>query len=220
MSKTRQFGQRPGMRERHLQRRAGNPLFGERAQVSQEEIDEAREADLAEAQNFEQELRQLLQDAGSLEAHADTEKVLALKERGDRLYEQACSLAGDRAREKQGLLRLNDVIMQAIRKAAGDDPLAQQELAREAQAREMHLRLLDYQLVSHLLHVETPITESDLVPTLLSSDPETVHIVMSLFDPEQQQEIRQRAEELLEMLDDDRIPAQARDCLSAMYVNH
>lgn len=220
MKDSLQFSQQPGMRERHLQRRAGNILFGERAQVTQQEIDEAREADLADQQNYQQELQQLFQDASEMSGQVDTDIVLDLKERTDKLYELACGLPGDRDREKQGMLRFNEVIMRAIRTAAGNDPLAIQEMEREQQARQMHLKLLDYPMVPHLLHTETPVIESDLVPTLLSSDVETVHIVMSLFDPEQQQEIRDRAMELVELTDDRDLPSLAKECLSAMQTSH
>ena len=70
------------------------------------------------------------------------------KEKADRLYEQCVGLAGDHERERQGLLKLNEVIMGAIRAAAGQDPLAMDELEKEQQAREIHLALLECKLVA------------------------------------------------------------------------
>lgn len=220
MKESLQFSQQPGMRELHTRRRAGNILFGERAHVTQQEVDEARESDLVDQQNFLQELQQLFQDASEMNGQVDTDIVLELKERTDKLYELVCGLPGNRDKEKQGLLSFNEVIMQAIGRAAGNDPLASQEMERERQAREMHLRLLEYPIVPHLLHNDTPVTEADLVPTLLSSDAETVHIVMSLFDPEQQQEIRDRALELLDLIDGKDVPPGATECLAAMQTSH
>lgn len=194
-----QFSDRPGSRERHLRRRCDNPLFPPaRREISQAEVDAAREADEAEHQEFRERFRQLLQDAGEMSGSVDTEKVLALKERIEQLYEQCASLGGDHEQEKQGLLRLNEVIMTAVRRAAGNDPLALQELDDEQAARQLHLQLLEYPLVVDLLRDGTPVEAEDLVPTLLSEDPESVRVVMSLFEPEQQARLQAEAAHLVQ----------------------
>lgn len=169
--------------------------------VSAAELDAARRADQQDSEGFRREFRELLEEASQLAGTVDTDVVLGLKERVERLYEQCAGLGGDHRREKQGLLRLNEITVAAIRQAAGTDPLAQQELAQEQAARAIHVQLLEYPLVADLLSDHSPITPEDLVPTLLSETPEAVRVAMSLFDPQQQAELRRDAKALLERLE-------------------
>lgn len=195
------FSAAPGCRERHLRRKHHNPLFPDAERhISAQQLHDARQLDQADEKQFRDAFQALLGDVGSLSGHVETEAILDIKERIDRLYEQCAGLGGDLGNEKQALRRLNDVIMGAVRKAAGDDPLAAEELEKEASARETHLGLLEFALVADLLRADSPIERDDLVPTLLSEDADTVRVVMSLFDAPQQDELRQEAHSLLQRL--------------------
>ncbi len=194
-----QFSEAAGIRERHLRRRYDNPLFSPaRRRITQAELDDARLEDEREYQEFREQFHQLLHEAGEMAGSADTELVLGIKERIEQLYEQCAAFGGDHDKEKQGLLRLNEVIMGAVRRAAGDDPVAMEELEKEQTARQLHLQLLEYPIVADLLRDDTPIAAEDLVPTLLSEDPESVRVVMSLFEPEQQNQLQTEAERLVQ----------------------
>jgi len=212
------FGPDPGPRERHLRRRQDNPLFPPaRRAVSGAELDAARRADQQDSEGFRRELRELLQEAGEMAGVMDTDLVLGVKERVERLYEQCAGLGGDHSREKVGLLRLNDVVVGALRAAAGADPLAQQELQQEQAAREIHVQLLQYPLVADLLSDASPIDPADLVPTILSESPESVRVAMSLFEPEQQAELRRQAKALVDQLErSGQLEPSVRDNLDAM----
>lgn len=213
-----QFSDRPGSRERHLRRRYDNPLFPHaRRQITQADIDSARLADQHEYREFREQFRQLLQEAGEMAGSVETDLVLGLKERIEQLYEHCAAFGGDHAKEKQGLLRLNEVIMAAVRQAAGDDPLAIEELEKEQAARQLHLHLLDYPLVADLLRDDTPIEAQDLVPTLLSEDPESVRVVMSLFEPPQQAQLQTEAAHLVQRAEQEGVlAAQAQASYEAM----
>lgn len=212
------FSSEAGPRERHLRRRHENPLFpAHRRVVSPAELESARRADQQDSEGFRREFRELLQDAGQMSGTVDTDLVLGLKERGERLYEQCAGLGGDHSREKEGLHKLNAAVSTAIRAAAGADPLAQQELAQEQAAREIHVQLLRYPLVADLLSDDSPIAAEDLVPTLLSDTPDTVRVAMSLFEPEQQAALRRQAQALVDALErSGRLEPGARASLDAM----
>ena len=188
------FTEKPGCQERHLKRRYLNPLFDEsRQQVSDQDLQLARQQDQQELQQFSQDLQQLLTEMSQFVGHEDTEKVLAVKETLDRLYQQCMGLAGDHVVEKQGLLKLNEVIMKAIRAAAGQDPVALQELEKEGQARELHLALLEYPLITDLLLDSSPIEDDELVTSILSEDKDTIQMAMSLFDEQQREVLTEQA---------------------------
>ncbi len=192
-----QFIDLPGIRERQLKRRYGNPLFSEERQhVSASELKAERQHDKEEVINFVESLQSLLKDVGQFSAREETDTILQTKEKADRLYEQCVGLAGDHERERQGLLKLNDVIMGAIRAAAGQDPLAIAELEKEQQAREIHLALLECRLVADILRPDAAIVENELLPSILSEDEESIRMAMTLFSGEQQQMLLEQASEL------------------------
>ena len=144
---TLKFSQNPGSRERHLIRRHENPLFGEPPpQTTPEELEAARREDAREATQFHEDFAVLIQEAVTLKPKEDSEVILRLKERLDQAYEQASRLGGDQSRIKDAIRKLVAAIMRAVRRGAGDDPRAIQELEQEDAARSLHYRLLEHPL--------------------------------------------------------------------------
>jgi hypothetical protein len=219
---TIQFSAQPGCRERHLRRKYANPLFGDDAQaLTADDVERARREDEAEREQFRADFQDLLRRAADLSGQVETEAILEIKEQIDRLYELAAGLGGGVDAEQQSLLKINDVIMRAIHAAAANDPLAIEELEKEAAARQMHLELLRYPLVADLLRTDSPVSREDLVPTLLSEDAETVRVVISMFDPTQQAELRDEARALVEEFKRrDELPESALASLAAMQAVH
>lgn len=196
------FTHRPGRRERHLRRRHENPLFAwPPAEVAPEVLLAAQKADHEEMESFRSDFRDLIQRAVNLPADADSDTVLGLKQDLERRYEQSFGLPEDHARERVALRKLIDLIMKAVRRSAGSDPLARQELADEEQAREIHFRILELPLVADLLHPESPIAPEELAPSLLSATAEEVEAALELFDLPQVEEIAQQSARLIERLE-------------------
>jgi hypothetical protein len=195
------FTHKPGRRERQLLRRHENPLFAWPPQeVLPEDLLAAQRADHEELEAFRESFRTLVQRAVDLPPDAGSEPVLELKTSLERHYEQSCGLPEDHAHERAALRQLIDLIMRAIRKAAGSDPLARQELADEEDARTIHFRLLEHPLVADLLHPQSPILPTELVPTLLSAPLAEVEAVLDLFDREQIAQLTEESARLLDAL--------------------
>ena len=90
------FSQRPGRHERHYRRKLHNRLFADApAAVDDDALLEAQRLDHEELLAFLGELRATVQRAVDLEPNADSQVVLELKERLDRLYETSAGLAED-----------------------------------------------------------------------------------------------------------------------------
>lgn len=196
------FTHRPGRRERHLRRRHENPLFTWPPQaVEPEVLLGAQKADHEEMEAFRNDFRDLIERATKLPADADSEMVLGLKADLERCYEQSFGLPEDHAQERAALRRLIDLIMKAVRRAAGSDPLARQELADEDQARELHFRLLEQPLVADLLYPESPIAPEELTPSLLDASEDEVEAALGLFDLPQVEALARQAIRLLEHLE-------------------
>jgi hypothetical protein len=177
------FTHHPGRRERQLRRRHLNPLFAwPPEEVAPEDLLEAQRLDHEELEAFRQSFRELVQRAVDLPPDAGSDPVLELKADLERHYEQACGLPEDQSEPKQALAKLIGVIMRTLQRHTGDDPTAQQELADEADARQIHFRLLEQPLVADLLHPESPIRPQDLTPALLTASDAEFDAACELFD--------------------------------------
>jgi hypothetical protein len=193
-----EFSSRPGAWERHLQRKHLNPLFPRQSAVTQAEVEQARRRDGEEIQQFNQDLLAVLQKASELAPNEESEVILKLKDQIDELYVRCAGLAGEHGKEKQALLRLADIVMNAIRGGAANDPQAMAQLREEEQVRQLHRQLLESALVADLLRAQTPIAEDELVPTLLSEDQQALTQALYLFDDAQLRELCHGARLLLE----------------------
>jgi hypothetical protein len=194
-----------------LQRRYRNPLFPEnRRHVLPAEVDAARARDRAEAQAFRDDFQALLHEAAHLPANVDQERLLALKDRIDRLTLLGMSLGIDIAAEQAGLRRLQEVVIASLRAATAGDILAQAELDKEQAAHALHTALLEHPVVAQLLRAESPIADDELLPTLLSESEAALRAVLQLFDAAQTTDLLTQANALVDALGPDVEPPGMR----------
>lgn len=197
-----QFSKQPGPRERHLQRKADNVLFPETVRnVTQQDIDQARQQDDMELISFMNEFQLLVQEAIDLKPETDSETILDLKDRLDKSYAQCCALPGDQSQIKQAVKKLIDAVMGAVRSGATTDPKALKELDEEQQAREIHFTLHDQQLVADLMLEDSPIMHDELTASLLSDTTEGLTAALNLFEEDALSAIYQQAKSLLQSID-------------------
>ena len=193
------FSTHPGVRERHLQRQYKNPLFPpEQQNFDEQRLSGARYMDEQEQNEFSTDYMQLVAEVTELKPNEGSEKMLDLKSRLDQLYEQCSGLAGDNESEKQAITQLVGIIMNAIWKSASGDAEAEANLRQEELARNTHYQLLQFPLVVDLLRPKSPITEKDLLPSLLSESEEALSAAFYLFDEDQQTLLCAQAVELLD----------------------
>jgi hypothetical protein len=91
--------------------------------------------------------------------------------------------------------------MTSVRKGASDDAQALKELEQEDNAREANFHFLASKLAADILDPDSPITDTDLVPTLLSAEKEDLALASQLFDKEQLSYILSEGEALLNLLE-------------------
>lgn len=193
------FSQRPGCRERDLQRRQDNPLYPEALRrVTADQLQAAQAEDAEEVTRFGKAFQALFEKAANLEANVQSDVILELKQGADQLYEQAAGLAGDNSQAQQSLVKLIDALMRAVRAGAGNDPQALSEIAQETEARQMHMALLEYPLIADLLRPDSPIDADGLAPALLSSEAAELELALQLFDTEQILLLHANAQAVLE----------------------
>lgn len=187
-----------GMYERHLRRKDGNPLYAVPAPSFPSEMYlQARRRDSEELNRFQNDMREVIQQAIDLPANSESEVVLTLRGRLDQLYTRCSGFGANCGSHKQAIRKLIDIVMKAVWQAAADDPMARLELEQEEMARQQHFCLLEYALISDLMRPDTPITQKELVPTLLQAGEDELEAVLWMFEPEQLHTIRSDAQELL-----------------------
>ena len=130
--------------------------------------------------------------------------MLEIKAALDKAYQQACALPGDQTPVKQAITRLVAAIMRAIWSGVGEDALAKQELEDEETARRAHFSLQELPLVSALTHPNSPISEGELIPSLLSEPEETLAPSLTIFDTDQLSVLCEDARTFLSQQDPDR----------------
>jgi len=192
------FSERPGRHERHYRRRL-HPLFPRPVEkVTDDDLLEAQRLDHEELVEVLSSLRELVGRAARLRPNEESQVVLDLKAELERHYEEACRLADAQGANKEAIAHLIEVIMNTIRRAAAGDPLAERELAQEAEARRLHFQLLESPLVADLLHPRT-LVQPDELPVVLLTDPQDqVEAALELFDDDQLGLLLKEARRLLE----------------------
>ena len=194
--------QNPGAFERHLIRRENNPLFGERqVVVNSDSLMDVQKRDHDLLQQFMLDFREAMSLAVALKPNEESDVILNIKDKLDKLYVTSVSVADDQSRVKESIKKLLMVVMQSVRKGAEGDPKALQELEQEDMAREANYAFLESQLVADILDPDSPIENEDLIPTLLSANKDDLALANQLFDLEQLAHILFEAEVLLNQLE-------------------
>ena len=148
------------------------------------------------------DFKETMTKAVTFKSNEDSEVILEVKDKLDRLYATASSIADDQTRIKESIKKLLGVIMTSVRSGAGDDAHALQELDQEDGAREANFEFLESKLVADILDPESPIDNDDLIPTLLSTeDKDELALATQLFDLEQITYLLGEGEALLNKLD-------------------
>lgn len=201
----------PGAFERHLIRRADNLLFTDRkTSISSDTLMEVQQKDHEILQQFMLDFRDVMTKAVSLNHNEDSDVILEIKDKLDKLYATSVTVADDQTRVKDSIKKLLAVVMGSVRKGAGEDAHALQELDQEEEARKLHFEFLESKLVADILDPDSPIENDDLIPTLLSSTKDDLALACQLFDEQQMTFLLAEGKKLLDILD-----AQGQDVQSA-----
>lgn len=196
-----QFSIEPGPHERQLRRKYRNPLFAEAgAGISQHDLEMARQNDQNELRQFLEDFQSLVQQAVNLQPNTESQIILDMKELLDQCYTRCCAMPGQHPEIKTAINQLIQVIMKSVRQGASNDPVALSKLDEEDLARQAHQDLHSHALIVDLLLPDSPISETELLPTLLSETAETVQATLPLFEAEQLRLLYETGKSQLEQL--------------------
>jgi hypothetical protein len=178
------FSPQPGPRERHLQRKLHNPLFGAAATVTAEMILAAQGDDQHALQQFMQDFRALVQRAVSLDKSVDSEVVMLLKAQLEQQYAVCSGLPGQPATLQEALKKLIAAIGSTLRSSAQHDAPALEKLDKDEAHTRLHLHLCEYLIVSDILNPDEIISDAEFIPALLTEADDALQAALALFPPE------------------------------------
>lgn len=191
----------PSSHERHLLRKVNSPLFNDgQIDLSDDLLRTAQNKDRNFQIEYQKEFHDVLEQTVALKPNEESDVILKLKERLDKLYEMSAAIADKQDDIRPAIVQLLQVIMATIRKAAGNDTQAQDKLDQEEMAREAHFKLLESSLVADLLNPNSPIDSAELTPTLLSVEKNDLQLAIQILDQTQLLVLVNDAETILDKL--------------------
>lgn len=196
-----QFSAKPGPAERHLQRKMNNPLFGDAAAISQQDIDAAQQKDSVAVEQFKQYFHDTVQRVVKLEQSVDSEVILTMKVQLEQLYAVATGLQGKPEQIPEAIRKLIAAINASMRSASANDAHALEKMDKDDEQTELHFYLCDFLVVSDLLNPERAISDEEFVPTLLNEDEAGLRAALALFPPEMIAEMIEQAGLLLKKIE-------------------
>lgn len=181
---TLNFSAQPGPRERQLQRRLNNPLFGASNKITQQTIQDAQQHDQLAMQQFMEQFRDLVQRAVTLDKNVESDVILLLKVQLEHQYAVCTGLAGQPVAMLDAIKKLIDTISATLRNASKDDPLALEKLSADEAHTALHFQLCAHLIVSDILNPDELIRDDEQLPTLLNESEASLQAALALFPPE------------------------------------
>ena len=190
-----EWSENPGCFERHLKRKHENPLFPEPdREVTQEQIDEARERDQQDAADLKEEVIVLISDLEKLPELATTGDLSSVRERLDDLLDKAVGIGGEADATKDSLNTLRRALIDSMREGLKDNDEALKAIEKAEAFHQERVKTIHTPFAAQLLRIK----EEDLIPALLSESPETTRLVMQMMKGKNKKRIINAACDLLE----------------------
>lgn len=177
------WSENPGAFEQHLQRRYRNPLFPPiRRIVTQADINKARLRDYQDYEALNARMILLAQDILQFPDHVSSSQVNALRERMDELIQDAMGAGGLAYEITLEVKKIRQTLIQSWRGVVAGNAETLRALDEAEQFWHANAPLFHVAFIAEMLRKDGPIPAEDVVPALLSEQPETIATVMSWFE--------------------------------------
>jgi len=179
------FSSQPGPRERQLQRKWNNPLFGISAStITQQNMLTAQRQDQLAMELFMEQFNERVQQLVKLDKNVESEVILLLKAQLEQQYAVCTGLPGQPVAIQDAIKKLIAAISSTLRVTSKDDPHALEKLSNDAEHTRLHLHLCNYLIVSDILNPNEIISNDEQIPTLLNESEDALQAALALFPPE------------------------------------
>jgi len=178
------FSEKPGPRERHLQRKLHNPLFVTHENITQLDILDAQQKDSMAMQQFMEQFRDLVQRTVSLDKTVESDVILLLKAQLEQQYAVCTGLAGQPVQIQEAIRKLIAAITATLRNSSREDLHALEKLNKDEEHTNLHLHLCEYMIVSDMLNPDEVISDDEKISALLNEPEDALKAALALFPPE------------------------------------
>jgi hypothetical protein len=165
--------------------------------VSQADINTARLRDYQDYEGVKARMIRLAEDLVRLPDHGSSSQVNTLRERMDELIQEAVGVGG-RAQELALRVReLRQTLMRSWRAAVTGDADALRALDQAQQFWRANGPVFETPLIAQMIRENGPTPASDVIPALLSEQPETIATFMNWIKDPQKKAIQAQAASIL-----------------------
>jgi hypothetical protein len=194
-----EWSDNPGAYEAHLVRRCNNPYFPAHLQaVSEEELLEARAIDNNDYLLAEEQFAQLVKSIEAMDSFNTVEETNKLRERIDDLISFSIGVGGRANQIAKAADTVREALIAAMREAVSNDQNALETIEEADELHKQYTRIYYIPVIAQMTRERSPIRKEDVVATILSENPETIAIAMSLQSEDIRQQFRQVAVEMME----------------------
>lgn len=188
----------PGAFEQHLLRRYKNPLFPkDRRQVTQSEIDLARERDLIDYKELDDRLIRLSEDISALPDHIDSTTINKIRELIDDLIQDAMEVGGKAYDIATKTKELRQTLISSWRKGTSRNAEAQRALVTAELFYQQNAPKFEVPFIAQMGRKDGPIPSNEVIPALLMEKPDTIAMVVSWIEPSKRPAVQQIALQVL-----------------------
>lgn len=193
------WSENPGAFEQHLQRRYRNPLFPPiRRIVTQADINKAGLRDYQDYEALNARMIRLAQNILQLPDHVSSSQVNALRERMDELIQNAMGVGSPGYEIALRVKELRQTSIQSWRAAAAGNAEALRALDEAEQFWHANAPVFHTPFIAQMTRRDGPIPAEEVLPALLSEQPETIATVMNwIEDPQKKAIIQAEAASIL-----------------------
>ncbi len=198
---TLRFSEKPGPRERHLQRKLNNPLFLAAGNITQGDIQNAQHKDSEAMLQFMEQFRELVQRTVKLDKNVESEVILLLKAQLEQQYAVCTGMQGQPVAIQDAIKKLVAAIGATLWASSKDDPHALEKLSKDEEQTRLHFHLCDQLIVSDILNPDEIISDAEKIPSLLNETEEALAASLALFPPERTAEMIIEGKDLLKKIE-------------------
>jgi len=188
----------PGAVEQHLMRRHNNLLFRkDRRQITQSEINVARERDLRDFEKLNNRLILLLEDISVLPDHVDSSTIKKIRERIDDLIQDAMGVGGKAYDIATETKRLRKVLISTWAEGISNNSEAQRALLAAEIYYQENAPKFEIPFVAQMVRENRSIPSEEVIPALLMEQPNTIALTISWLKPDKRSAFQKAALQVL-----------------------
>ena len=174
----------PGAHENHLKRRYNNPYFSnERQIISNDDLISAKETDEDEYHIASLQFSELLteiEDIG-ISSTLPMSEIQKIREKVDELISFSKGVGGRACNIATEAEKLRESVITTMRDGVSNDADSLAALEKANAHHEQYTKKFNIPVIAEMMSERSPIKKEDVLSTILSEEPATISIILSMF---------------------------------------